>query len=204
MKSTFGQMGRGPLRPAIVIVIVLLLITAGVVLWSAGTREDRRAQAWRSLATLQYARAADEHAQVRAPAAYWLGDYDAVAGADPFLAANAAYRAAVRPGGDWRTVVGRLDGVVTQYAEVLRANPGHADAAYNYEFTVRYRAAVRARQQDVAPEDDARSSVTVHGAAGAPPDTSALKKFRVIIPMRPEERREAEEAGKSGRRIRKG
>jgi hypothetical protein len=191
MKSTFGQ-----------IVIALLLITAGVVLWSAGTREHRQAEAWRSLATLQYARAADQHDRLRAPASYWLGEYDATAG-DPFLAANAAYRAAVRPGGDWRAVVGRLDGVVAQYAELLRANPGHPDAAYNYEFAVRYRAAIAARQQNVAPEAGS-PEVTVHGVAGAPPDTSALKKFRVIIPMRPEERREAEEAGKSGRKIRKG
>lgn len=200
MKSTFGQ-----------ILSALLLIAAGAVLWWAGTREDRRAQAWRSLATLQYARAADAHEQVRATAAYWLGEYDGLAGADPFLVANASYRAAVRTGGDWRAVVGRLDGVIAQYADVLRANPGHPDAAYNYEFAVRYRAAIAARQEPVKPEGDpsaslraGRPEVTVHGVAGAPPDTSALKKFRVIIPMRPEERREAEEAGKSGRRIRKG
>jgi hypothetical protein len=186
------------------ILAALLLIVAGALLWSAGSRYQRQAQAERSLGTLQYARAANEHDQVRAPAAYWLGEYeDAQRGADRFLAANAAYRAAVRPGGDWRAVTGRLDGAVAQYAEVLRASPGHPDAAYNYEFAIRYRAAIAGRQQNVAAEAD-RADASVHGVAGAPPDTSDMKKFKVIIPMRPEERREAEEAGKAGRRIRKG
>jgi tetratricopeptide (TPR) repeat protein len=186
------------------IITAVILIVAGGLLWSAGSRYQRQAQAEQSLGTLQYARAATEHAQVRAPAAYWLGEYDeAQRASDPLLAANAAYRAAVREGGDWRAVVGRLDGAIAQYAEALRANPGHPDAAYNYEFAIRYRAALAARQQTVAAEGGG-SDLTVHGRAGAPPDTSDLKKFKVIIPMRPEERREAEEAGKSGRRIRKG
>lgn len=184
--------------------ISLLLLVAGALLWSAGAREARRAQAGRSLATLQYARAAEEHDEVRASAGYWLGEYDAAArGGDPFLAANAAYRAAVRHGGDWRALIGRLDGAVAQYADVLRASPGHPDAAYNYEFAIRYRAAIAARQQNVPAEGD-RPDVTVHGLAGAPPEGTDMKKFKMIVPMRPEERREAEEAGKRGRRIRKG
>jgi hypothetical protein len=185
--------------------VALLLIVAGGLLWSAGSRYQRQAQAERSLGTLQYARAANEHDLARGPAAYWLGDYeDARRSADPFLAANAAYRAAVRQGGDWRAVTGRLDGAVAQYADVLRASPGHPDAAYNYEFAIRYRAAIAGRQQNVAAEDGAGVETSVHGVAGAPPDVSDMKKFKVIIPMRPEERREAEEAGKAGRRIRKG
>jgi tetratricopeptide (TPR) repeat protein len=190
--------------PASQIVTALVLIVAGLLLWTAGSRYQRQAQAEKSLATLQYARAETEHDQVRAPAAYWLGKYDdAQRAADPFLAANAAYRAAVAQGGDWRAVVGRLDGAIGQYADALRTSPGYPDAAYNYEFAIRYRAALAARQQNVAA-DAGGPDRTVHGLAGAPPDTSDLKKFKVIIPMRPEERREAEEAGKSGRRIRKG
>ncbi|MGH9330375.1 MAG: hypothetical protein ACRD09_08035 [Vicinamibacterales bacterium] len=186
------------------LVMIVVLLVAGALLWSAGTREARRAQAGRSLATLQYARAAEEHDEVRASAGYWLGEYDAAGrGGDPFLAANAAYRAAVRHGGDWRALIGRLDGAVAQYADVLRASPGHPDAAYNYEFAIRYRAAIAAGQQNVPAEGD-RAHVTVHGLAGAPPEGSDVKRFKMIVPMRPEERREAEEAGKSGRRIRKG
>ena len=186
------------------IITTVVLVVAGAVLWAAGSRYQREAQAERSLATLQYARAAGEHDRVRASAAYWLGEYDeAQRASDPVLAANATYRAAVRQGGDWRAVVGRLDGAISQYAEALRTTPGHPDAAYNYEFAIRYRAALATKQQNVAAEASG-PELTVHGLAGAPPDTSDMKKFRVIIPMRPEERREAEEAGKSGRRIRKG
>jgi hypothetical protein len=183
------------------IVICVLLLVAGVLLWIAGTRADRLARAERSLATLQYARAAGEHEEVRAAAEYWLGEYGAVGG-DPLLRANAAYRAAVQSGGDWRAVTGRLDGAVAAYAQALRASPGHPDAAYNYEFVIRYRAAIASRQQPVPAEGI--SGTTVHGLAGAVPETSDMKKFKVIVPMRPEERREAEEAGKAGRRIRKG
>jgi hypothetical protein len=183
--------------------ICLLLLVAGVLLWIAGTRAGRLARAERSLATLQYARAAGEHDDVRAAAEYWLGEYGAVGGGESLLTANAAYRAAVQAGGDWRAVTGRLDGAVAAYAQALRTSPGHPDAAYNYEFAVRYRAAIAVRQQPVPAEKDV-SGASVHGLAGAVPETSDMKKFKVIVPMRPEERREAEEAGKAGRRIRKG
>jgi hypothetical protein len=124
-----------------------VLLAAGALLWIAGTREQRLARAERSLATLQYERAAGEDDRVRLSAWYWAGDYDAVSSADdPLLAANAAYRAAVREGGDWRAAIGRLDGVIARYADLLRADPAQEDAAYNYEFAVRYRAAIAARR----------------------------------------------------------
>ena len=121
-----------------------------------------------------------------------------------FLAANAAYRLAVRDGGDWRAVVGRLDGVIKQYAEVLKSNPAHEDAAFNYEFAVRYRTALAARQQPVPAADLADAAPTPHGYEGAPPRGTDAKQFKMIVPMRPEERREADEAGQTGRRVRKG
>ena len=193
--------------------IPVLLFVAGGLIWRAAAQERRIAEAQSSLAKLQYERALEgidestadaDAARARAAAGYWLGDDAAVrSSGDAFVAANAAYRTAVREGGDWRTVTGKLDAVIKQYAGVLRDQPGHADAAYNYEFVVRYRAAIATRQQPVPPEPD-RPDLSVHGRAGAPPDTSELKKFKVIVPMRPEERREAEEAGQRGRRIRKG
>jgi hypothetical protein len=147
----------------------------------------------------------------RAAATYWRADYGAVAAADadPFLAANAAYRLAMRQGGDWREVTGRLDDVIARYADVLRRAPGHADAAYNYELVIRQRAAIAARQQPVAPVSTnaaapASEQATPHGVAGAPPAAAETKSFKLIVPMRPEERQEAERAGKSGPRVRKG
>ena len=42
--------------------------------------------------------------------------------------------------------VERLDTVIQAYAEVLRSDPGNADAAYNYEYAVRFRDSIaRAR-----------------------------------------------------------
>jgi hypothetical protein len=228
--------------------IALLLFVAAGVLWTAGARQTRVAEAQRALATLRYAQAAESLAPdsggalgaaggvvvdrmsalagasndsaraggTGAAASYWSAHYDIVTvatGADPFLAANAAYRLAMRQGGDWREVTGRLDDVIARYADVLRRTPGHADAAYNYEFAIRHRAAIAARQQPVPPaaasaEADAKARAnemaTPHGIAGAPPAEAETKSFKLIVPMRPEERQEAERAGKSGPRVRKG
>src|SRR5688572_3687980 len=148
-------------------VTALLLAGAGVVLWARGADADRLAAAQRALVTLQYGRALAASATSDA-ARYWSGDYAAVdAGAAPLLAANAAYRAAVAPGGSAREVVTRLDAAAKRYADVLRADPANEDAAFNYEFVVRYRAAIAARGAAVPPlEDD--GGVTPHGRAGAP------------------------------------
>ena len=190
-------------RIAIQLATAVLLIAAAAILWTRGNDADRLAEAQRSLVTLQYTRALGAPATAGA-ARYWTGDYRGVnAEAAPLLAANAAYRAAVSPGGSAKEVVTRLDAVVKQYADVLRADPANADAAFNYEFAVRYRAAIAARGAPVPPEDD-DGSRTPHGRAGAPARGTNQQQFRMLVPMRPDERREAEEAGKAGRRIRKG
>ena len=75
-------------------------------------------------------------------AGYWQGDYDAVA-ENPeakLLAANAAYRNMRKAGGSWQAVVGRMDSLVKQYAEILREDPSNTEAAFNYEYVVRLRA----------------------------------------------------------------
>lgn len=181
----------------------VLLMVGAVVLWSRGAEADRLADAERSLVTLQYGRAAETNAT--APAAdYWSGNYDAVSGdANPLLAANAAYRSAVAPGGSARDMVTRLDEVVKRYADVVRNDPTNEDAAFNYEFAVRYRAAIAARGVPIPPVGDDRTS-TPHGRAGAPPKGTSPQQFKMLVPMRPDERKEAEEAGRTGRRIRKG
>jgi hypothetical protein len=190
-------------NPTVHVILSVLLVAGGAVLWTQGGDAAGRAEAARSLVTLRYDRAADA-ASTGAAARYWRGEYDTVdAAADPLLAANAAYRAAVAPGGSARELVTRLDDVVKRYAEVLRSDPGNEDAAFNYEFVVRYRAAIAARGVPVPPaaRDD---TVTPHGRAGGPPKGTSQQQFKVLVPMRPEERREAEEAGKAGRRPRKG
>lgn len=185
------------------LVAALVLLVTGPLLWARGRDADRLAEAERALVTLQYGRAIAA-AATSAAARYWIGDYAAVdANEAPLLAANAAYRAAVAPGGSVKEMVTRLDDVVKRYAEALRNDPGNEDAAFNYEFVVRYRAAIAARGVAIPPvEDD--DTLTPHGRAGAPPQGASQQQFKVLVPMRPEERREAEEAGKTGRRIRKG
>jgi hypothetical protein len=205
--------------------VALVLVAAGAILWRTSESEHRLAAAERDLVTLRYEEAA---AQAQAPgriasllpgnnrlaadakalnatAAYWQGDYDTVAtNVDAkLLAANAAFRTARKEGGAWQAVVGKLDSVVKSYAEILREQPDNAEAAFNYEYVVRLRAVLAARKQPVAPFD-ATATLTLHGFEGAPPEESDMKKFKMIVPMRPDERLEAEKAGKGTTKVRKG
>ena len=190
-------------RTTIQFATALLLLAAAAVLWARGLDADGLAEARRALVTLRYDRARSAPA-TSAAARYWSGEYAAVdAETDPLLAANAAYRAVVAPGGTAKAMVTRLDDVVKRYADVLRGDPANEDASFNYEFVVRYRAAIAARGVAVPPlEDD--GAVTPHGRVGAPARGTSQQQFKMLVPMRPDERREAEEAGKAGRRIRKG
>jgi hypothetical protein len=207
--------------------IALLLLAAGAILWRSSEMERRLAAAERDLVMLRYADAAEAAAQpggrlaalmpgagrsatagktVETTAAYWQGNYDAVA-ENPdakLLAANAAYRTMRKAGGSWQAVVGRMDSLVKQYAEILRDDPSNTEAAFNYEYIVRLRQVIAARKQPVAPVTGTDAGLTIHGFAGAPPEESDMKKFKMIVPMRPDERLEAEKAGKGTTKVRKG
>ncbi len=207
--------------------IAFLLLVAGAILWRSSEMERRLAAAERDLVMLRYAAAAEAAAQpggrlaalmpgagrsttdaktVETTAGYWEGRYDTVA-ENPeakLLAANAAYRNMRKAGGSWQAVVGRMDSLVKQYAEILRDEPTNAEAAFNYEYIVRLRQVIAARKQAVAPVVGADSGLTIHGFAGAPPEESDMKKFKMIVPMRPDERLEAEKAGKGTTKVRKG
>jgi hypothetical protein len=208
-------------------IIVLLLLGAGAILWRSSELERRLAAAERDLVRLRYEEAAAGAAvpggrlaalmpgaagtvadakALETAASYWQGNYDAVAdNVDAkLLAANAAYRKMRQTGGSWQAVVGRMDTLVKQYAEILREDPSNNEAAFNYEYIVRLRQVIAARKQPVAPADFANSGITVHGPAGAPPEATDMKKFKMIVPMRPDERLEAEKAGKGTTKVRKG
>jgi hypothetical protein len=209
------------------LIVAAALAAAGGVLWRASDFERRVAAAERDLVTLRYQEASEQAAAppprfsnllpaekaavadaaaLKATADYWQGDYDAVA-ADPkakMLAANAAFRAMRRDGGPWQAAVGRLDSIVKTYADVLREEPDNMEASFNFEYAVRLRAVLAQRKQPLAPFDAAASGLTIHGGAGAPPADGDTKKFKMIVPMRPDERQEAEKAGKGGVKQRKG
>ncbi len=208
-------------------IIALLLLGAGAILWRSSEQERRLAAAERDLVTLRYSEAGAAAAQpggrlaglmpgvgqttadarnLETTAGYWQGNYEAVA-ENPdakLLAANAAYRNMRKAGGSWQAVVGRMDTLVKQYAEILRDDPSNTEAAFNYEYIVRLRQVIAARKQPVAPVDAADAALSIHGFAGAPPEASDMKKFKMIVPMRPDERLEAEKAGKGATKVKKG
>jgi hypothetical protein len=146
-----------------------------------------------------------------------------------FLSANAGFRAS-QTATDRGDVVRRLDNVVKSYGEVLKAEAGACgtdveacetramDAAFNYEYTIRAREAmVRSRAPAVAKNAAARpvlnggegdvdlpSGPTLHGRPGGPPPATDMNQFKIVIPKRGEERKDAPDAGKGGQKIRKG
>jgi hypothetical protein len=220
MKTFVGQL-----------VIVLVLLAAGAVLWAVGSAEQRLAAAERTLVTLRYDRAAEEFetaaatnaaeriiadatgtakaaVDARRKATYWLGDYqeflESTDGDLKMLAADASYRAMRAQGGTWQSVTTKLDAIAKRYADVLREHPENEDAAYNYEFVVRLRAAVATAKQAIPALDLDTTGLTVHGHRGGPPEGSDTKKFKMIVPMRPDERMEAEQAGRGAQKTRKG
>jgi hypothetical protein len=212
---------------ASLVIVVLLMVVAGAVLWFASQGEERLAAAEYALVTLRYERAATELDAARgrgvleplvrrispggtgsATARYWDGDYEALADSeDPdlkLLAANAEYRMLRSTGGTYQAFVARLDSIAKRYADILRSEPDNEDAAYNYEFVLRLRAAANAVRKPIPGLDPAAGGLTVHGVPGAPPQDSDAKKFKMIVPMLPDERQEAEEAGRAGQKVRKG
>ena len=174
--------------------------------------------------------AAEDVRHVKATSGYWRADYAAIApqhdangvvtDTDPtilLLAANAAFRAA-QNNANLLDAVRRLDTVVKSYAEVLRRDASQADAAYNYELTIRTREALAHSKPSAAQKAAARpapkvdatqmadlpSGPTLHGQPGAPPNIENMNQFKIVIPKRGEERNEAPDAGKGGQKIRKG
>ncbi|MEP6783347.1 MAG: hypothetical protein ABI983_06730 [Acidobacteriota bacterium] len=207
-------------------IIIVLLVGAGAILWRSSEHERRIAAAERDLVMLKYDDAATAATQpggrlaglmpmssangdaktLASTAGYWRGDYDAaIANPDAkLLAANATYRKIRAAGGSWQAVVGRMDSLVKQYAEILRDNPNNTEAAFNYEYVVRLRTVIAQRKLPVPPNDQHANGLTVHGFPGAPPEEADMKKFKMIVPMRPDERLEAEKAGKGTTKVRKG
>jgi hypothetical protein len=149
-----------------------------------------------------------------------------------FLSANAAFRAS-QSASDRNDAVRRLDNVVKSYGEVLRAEAAACadgggagepecqtramDAAYNYEYAIRARetmargrpaAAAKNAAARTAPaasaDDDLPSGPTLHGHPGGPPPAVEMNQFKIVIPKRGEERKDAPDAGKGGQKIRKG
>jgi hypothetical protein len=149
-----------------------------------------------------------------------------------FLSANAAFRAS-HATSDRGEAVRRLDNVVKSYGEVLKkeaagcdagiAGPNveacqarAMDAAFNYEYAIRAREVMAKGRPPAASksaasvpayaneEQDLPSGPTLHGRPGGPPPATEMNQFKIVIPKRGEERKDAPDAGKGGQKIRKG
>lgn len=155
----------------------------------------------------------DEARRQQAWQAYWRGDLPvAPVGAgdrktDPtimLIRANATFRVALNDAA--RAGAARLDPAVEAYAEVLRADPGNRDAAYNYEYAVRRRdqiakqsgghktasAAASPTATTASPDHPLGlpAGPTVHGWPGGLPPEGGMRKFNMVVPMRSDERKE--------------
>lgn len=147
---------------------------------------------------------------------YWLGQYGRLGAerdaagvlveSDPEmlrLAAHAMYRAA-QASPDPQAGLRRLDDVAKAYADVLRAAPGDENAAWNYEFVVRLRSMLSQAKAPLPPAasrvlaGDLPTGATLHGQPGAPPAGTDMQKFKMVIPLRSDERNQLpQSAGQS-------
>jgi hypothetical protein len=198
--------------------IVAALLTAAWVCAAESTRLETVAVAWQELATLgrdvpspappsrltrwlpaALRPATDVTLRQKATADYWVATWDDLVrsrGGDPdpavmHTAANAAYRLARLRADVGTAAAERLDPVLEAYASVLKADPAHADAAWNYEFVSRTRdvlASARLSGPRRTPPNTPGLAppppgATVHGAAGAPPPEIKSEQFETIAPM---------------------
>jgi hypothetical protein len=194
-----------------------LLTLAAVWCWRESVRADATADAWRDVAALHAEvaatpvpsamtrwlpaalRADDPGPRLTATHHYWqrrFADLVRTRGGVPdpevmFTAANAAYRLARQDGGIGADAAARLDPVLEAYDAVLKAAPGHADAAWNFEFVARARDVIartrpapRGRPAPATPGvADPSPALSVHGLPGAPPPEVKAEQFETIAPM---------------------
>lgn len=204
------------------------LATLRFVAAGAGSTDVEQALGFEQRLPVVGQEAASDVRDVRATSAYWRSDYPSIAPQKDaggivtdtnqtvvFLAANAAFRAS--QSSDRLDSLRKLDTAVKNYADVLKNSPGHLDAAYNYEYAVRLRETLAhpkpgAKMAAVAPKpaavDEAGADLpagpTLHGRPGGPPPAANMSQFKIVIPKRGEERKDAPDAGKGGAKIRKG
>jgi hypothetical protein len=148
----------------------------------------------------------------RAEASYWSGDYAPLTARavesggetdDPalrFVSINAMFRELQRRKPNQETPKA-LDDLLQRYLLVLQDDPGHVDAAYNYELISRIRdAAARGRYGPLQQQADE----SAQGDQGSPPPDTPSQDFNVIVPLEPDERRDQLDAGSGKAPARKG
>jgi hypothetical protein len=157
----------------------------------------------------------------RAAVHYWQRNFAAIvpAQADPIgavpaenvelqlIVANAVLRQAHSAATTPAEVLRALDaGIATQLA-VLKNSARNEDAAFNYEYLLRLRAAVAVKPDAGLGSDDAGTEKTTHGQPGGAPKQSDPSDFKIHIPLEAKEfenEAEGQQAGKAAERERRG
>jgi hypothetical protein len=156
----------------------------------------------------------------KAALSYWQRDYASIvpAVADPmtavppentalqFIVANAIYRMERAQVKDQPTLLKALDAGIGAQLVVLRNSERSEDAAYNYEYLIRSRAAAIAKPGQPKQGDEGTEKST-HGQPGGAPRDSEESDFKIHIPLESKEfqdQKEGEQAGKTVARPRRG
>ncbi len=113
------------------------------------------------------------------------GQADAAAAEDEppadlqLVVANAGYRAGLAQAKDRAATQQALDAAVARYGTVLRADTWLRDAAYNYEYTARFRDDVAKGRRAAVPEKGADVDLGEQGA----PTAATKERFELYIPL---------------------
>jgi hypothetical protein len=218
------------------VLIAAIVIAVGAALAATGQLRLRLAEARRAFLMMQHEVPVDEYQALERTtrllpgvsgidrwrtglhtrqdeAHYWSHQYGRLsAGSDRgsvaarLLRANATYHQRLSEND---TAPDTFERIARLYLDVLDADAGLVDAAYNYELMIRRRDAAakdRSARRRPRPADggETPSLPTVHGEAGAVPANADTGDFKVIVPQQPDERRQQPDAGAGGGKVRKG
>lgn len=223
------------------IIIAIVLFVVAAASWNEAKLTREVAAKHQRLATLHYDEDAPQestwldrlpvpgasHVDIEEHSAqvnYWLARYEALkpliggTGEQPtsdpklmYVAANAAFRTSHPEVGDHKAALERLDAVLQDYADALRADGNLTDAAYNYEYVTRLRDLLARNKPMPKPYQgtpdvsvDLPNGPTLHGKPGFPPETVPMSDFKTMSPMRYDEREEQQQPGKGKVQQRKG
>lgn len=152
---------------------------------------------------------------------YWQRDYGAIvpAQADPigalppenvdlqFIVANAVFRHGRAQAQTPTAQMQAIDAGIAAQLAVLKNSLRNEDAAFNYEYLLRLRAAVALKPNVGKTADEEGTEKTTHGQPGGAPKQSDPSDFKIHIPLESKEfenQAEGQQAGKAAVRERKG
>jgi hypothetical protein len=152
---------------------------------------------------------------------YWQRNYAAIVPtrADPigslpvenaelqFIVANAVFRQARAAATTPASALQALDQGIAAHLAVLKNSRRNEDAAFNYEYLLRLRAAAAVNPDAGLGSDEAGDEKTTHGQPGGAPKQSDPSDFKIHIPLEAKEfenEAEGQQAGKAAARERRG